>query len=194
VQFYGPGNQPMSGPANAEKLRHIYREYLHLFDTMYTQSWRSRQRPAPQMNQAQINLLTQYSHMSVEELRARGTNEDMIKMVERFRTMIQRNQQQQKDFRGAISSVQGGPTPNAPVPPQNGHVRAPSHGLSAPNGIALDNRPNQPFVQGLAGRPRNTPPTKEEMFKYRQIIDAMKQNFLTSKGEDPLSPVSSIFS
>jgi hypothetical protein len=90
----------MSGSADAEKLWHIYREYLQLFDTLYMQSWRVRN---------------------------------------------------QKGFRGVSSTGQG--------------------------------------VQGPNAYPRHAPPTEEERLHYRQIVDALKHNFLTSKGEDHLSVV-----
>jgi hypothetical protein len=98
TQFHGAA--PMCSPVLAEKLHHIYREYLLHFDNMYVQQWRTRRRA---VSSQQLYTMARYTYTLVEGMRAVGVNDEITeKTVESHRSKLQGFVQQQKEFSNSV--------------------------------------------------------------------------------------------
>ncbi|GLB40609.1 hypothetical protein LshimejAT787_0804800 [Lyophyllum shimeji] len=137
VQFPGSDTEPAkSGPAIAQRIAQVYKEYLAGFDQVYINSVidsrRKMQAAAAVQAQAaaaangnggpsqaqpqnrglltaqQMQMVLGYANQSVEELRRQGVQERIIQFVENNRAHLQRTLMEQKAFRGQFQN-QGNP-------------------------------------------------------------------------------------
>jgi hypothetical protein len=183
IQFHGAA--PMCGPALAEKLHHIYREYLLHFDNMYAQQWRTRRRA---VNSQQINMMARFAYTSVEGMRAAGVGDELIRMVESHRAKLQGFVKQQKEFSNSVLRGQGahnqGEAPslgNISGTPPLGHART----LSNPNGI-----PAPSMTAPLTGssQPNSTQQqeviviTADDVRTTKALLQTQKLAFLQQRG------------
>jgi hypothetical protein len=124
VQFHRTENEPAkSGPGVAQKLAHIYKEYLFQFDGFYvsqTQDQRMKMQQANASFQAQVaafnwspsqmQAVIALSHMSLQDLHAQNIPEKMIQFVENHRASLQRTYQDQKYFHRTLRGVNPSPS------------------------------------------------------------------------------------
>jgi hypothetical protein len=138
VQFPGSDSEPAkSGPAAAQHLAHVYKEYLAAFDNVYVNTvMQSRQkndaqrpmpgapnfpiaRPSGITDPSQMQLVMAYASIPVPELRRRGIPEQLIQFIEANRTTIMRQQTEAVAFRNQLTQrpdPSRGPMPVQPPP------------------------------------------------------------------------------
>jgi hypothetical protein len=157
VQFPGTDANPAkSGPAIAQQLAHIYRQYLHQFDSIYMHSVLDSRRKMMQQQQShsqpsaagaprainaqQMQALLSYAKLSAEQLRAQGVPENTIRFVESRRPYLQRSTAEQGVFRGQLRA----PASASQSSGGGAHVLGPSHsnGGAAPPPLGM--RPLHP--------------------------------------------------
>ncbi|THV03176.1 hypothetical protein K435DRAFT_852065 [Dendrothele bispora CBS 962.96] len=173
VQFPGgpPNDLPKSGPAAAQQLAHVYKEYLAAFDTVYITSLENRRKqlrvnappsvsglPLKNWNPNQLRTILNCADKSSEQLRAQGLPEQVISFIEANRTQLQQMITDQSSFRDIIRPNLGqfDPTGNRPMPTQFPGVSQPAPSQpNNPNQGGFPNGPstNQPPQNG-PGPPR----------------------------------------
>ncbi|THU99966.1 hypothetical protein K435DRAFT_719368 [Dendrothele bispora CBS 962.96] len=166
VQFPGgpPNDLPKSGPAAAQQLAHVYKEYLAAFDTVYITSLEKRRKqlrvnvPLKNWNPNQLRTILSCADKSSEQLRAQGLPEQVISFIEANRTQLQQMITDQSSFRDIIRPNLGqfDPTGNRPMPTQLPGVSQPAPSQpNNPNQGGFPNGPstNQPPQNG-PGPPR----------------------------------------
>ncbi|KAF9256357.1 hypothetical protein L218DRAFT_911412 [Marasmius fiardii PR-910] len=103
VQFPGTATEPpKSGPAAANQLAHVYKEYLADFDRVYMVSLQDNRRKALLFQQIsqnplfakgmgpnQMEMIVGLADVSATELKAKGMPDDMIRMIESARPALQ---------------------------------------------------------------------------------------------------------
>jgi hypothetical protein len=180
VQFQG--NPPTCGPALAEKLHHIYCEYLLHFDNMWAQR---HARNNPRAHVQRMNLMARFAYVSAEEMRAKGVSEEVVRTVEQWRPQLQTFLQSQKELRDSVlgagapgstdSSAQTVMTGASPL----GHARTPSVGATSLNAPI----PPQPPVPSNPGQMQPFVITQEDIQTTKRLMDGQKLAFLQQKGK-----------
>ncbi|KAG6896581.1 hypothetical protein C0992_007333, partial [Termitomyces sp. T32_za158] len=184
VNFPGSEAEPArAGPGLAQRLAQVYREYLASFDDVYIKSvkesynkaWIAQTQNPRALNGFQIQMVVNYAHQSVEELRRQGVQERIISFVETNRANLQRTAMEQGMFNQGIRPTEqhGTPVPGAPfrngfhqsAPTQHPSFNPHSNGLptSIPGNNFVDNRqttiaqPSHPNMQNgtLVTQPEN---------------------------------------
>ncbi|KAF8638705.1 hypothetical protein AX17_002000 [Amanita inopinata Kibby_2008] len=110
VQFPGTETEPTkSGPAIAQQLEHIYRQYLANFDRAYIASVldsRIKSTQAP-FNVTQLNLMITMADQPIHQLRAQGFSEQMIQFMESHRAHLQRARIERDGFHEGVKPMTG---------------------------------------------------------------------------------------
>ncbi|KAK7051102.1 hypothetical protein VNI00_005214 [Paramarasmius palmivorus] len=191
VQF--PGEPPKSGPAAANQLAHVYREYLMEFDRIYMASFADQRRKtfAQQMVQnpiftkftaPQIKTLVEFSNKSVPEMRMANMPEELIRAVEGHRQHLQVLAREQNLFRTMLTmkSGQQGNGGMPMVPPDGGmSVKPPFSGSPQPSNINGVMPPGPPFIPGNTA-PLGPHPTPSQQGLQQALLDVhtMRQDYL----------------
>jgi hypothetical protein len=99
VQFPGTSTEPAKcGPAIAQSLQHLYKEFIVPFEVWYMQESRNKQQKSLSFNNRGWQQLLPLSNFSAAELHAQGIDEKTIQVVENNRTALQRLFQDQRSF------------------------------------------------------------------------------------------------
>lgn len=169
VQFPRTENEPAkSGPGVAQKLAHIYKEYLFQFDSFYMSQVMDQKMKIQQANASfqaqmaafnwspqQMQAVVALSHMSLQELHAQKVPEKMIQFVETHRASLQRTYQDQKTFHKTVRGVNPSPSQGLqtseqtrpPVPGAPGIGPSNSFGGSPAPHVALTMAARHQFLQ-----------------------------------------------
>jgi hypothetical protein len=199
-QFPAPAGQPAkAGPANAQQIAHIYREYLFKFEQAYASSWRNRnaamtgggapptagQQPLRNVN---VAALAQYAQMTTDEMRAMHLPEHVIRQVDSWRPYALRFKSQQQREMAArngmgAASMNAGPNGGnaAGFPSVAGAPASNPERTLSQSGHQLPNMVNGASSSGQAIGQR-TPPTTQELTKYTEFINGLKATFVKTKG------------
>ncbi|PFH46808.1 hypothetical protein AMATHDRAFT_50769 [Amanita thiersii Skay4041] len=107
VQFPGTETEPAKcGPALAQQLEHLYKQYLAPFDRAYIANMLDARVKVNQgqlpFTPAQLNLMVAMADQPVHVLRAHGLTESMIQFMETHRAHLQRVRIEREGFHEAI--------------------------------------------------------------------------------------------
>ncbi|KAF5367438.1 hypothetical protein D9758_003807 [Tetrapyrgos nigripes] len=157
VQFpgSGPADPPKSGPAAAQQLAHVYKEYLAAFDAVYIASLENRRKQQLSMrggnaqagtggfspknwNPSQLRVILGCADKSVEQLRAQGLPDSAIQFIDTHRSQLQQMIADQSSFRDIIRPNPGTGPSGQPFD-NNLVANRPSMGQFPPQPV-----PNQP--------------------------------------------------
>jgi hypothetical protein len=107
VQFPGSESEPAtSGPGVAQKLAHVYKEYLAGFEETYVKLFAEPKRkipmaglPAVNRDPQELQMAISYAHLSGPELRSKGVPDDVIAFVENNRARLLSTSQLRQTWR-----------------------------------------------------------------------------------------------
>ncbi|KAK7051056.1 hypothetical protein VNI00_005168 [Paramarasmius palmivorus] len=184
VQF--PGEPPKSGPAAANQLAHVYREYLMEFDRIYMNSFVDQRRKNMMFAQhmahnpiftkftaPQIKTLVECSDKSVHEMRMDNMPEELIRAVEEHRQQLQVLAREQSLFRTMLTMKQGDGI--MPMIPPVMAVKPPFCGPPQNPNISRAMAPGPSFIPG------NTAPLGPHPTPLQQAlldVHTMRQDYL----------------
>ncbi|ESK82159.1 hypothetical protein Moror_14483 [Moniliophthora roreri MCA 2997] len=185
IQF--PGEPPKSGPAAANQLAHVYKEYLVDFDRIYMNSVIEQRRKqhlqmAHQLAQTpiftkftahQIKTLVDFSAKSVQEMRMVNMPEELIRAIESNRQQLQVLAREQNLFRTMLTLVKTQPAGNGAITGPDGMTMSSQQSSVMSGGVPPG---GAPFMPGNPG-PFPPKPTQQGFQQALHDVHAMKQDY-----------------
>ncbi|EEB94332.1 hypothetical protein MPER_06869 [Moniliophthora perniciosa FA553] len=182
IQF--PGEPPKSGPAAANQLAHVYKEYLVDFDRIYMTSVIEQRRKqhlqmAHQLAQTpiftkftahQIKTLVDFSTKSVPEMRMMHMPEELIRAIEGNRQQLQVLAREQNLFRTMLTLVKTQPAGNGVITGPDGMAMSSQQPSVMPGGAPPG---GAPFMSG----PFPPKPTQQGLQQALHDVHVMKQDY-----------------